>query len=80
LEETELAAAAILERKKQLDAEAEVRLREMTLIQEEEEKIDSELMRLAGHVENGESGFESRNETDLDVEQIDDEYDGKEEG
>lgn len=75
-EEKELAAAAILEKQKQM--EAEVRLREMKLLQEEEAKINSELMRLAGEIEHNGAGFESSNETDPDVEQIDEEYDGKE--
>ena len=76
LEEKELAAANVLEKQKQL--ETEVRLREMTLL-EEEAKINSELMRLAGEIESDGAGFESRNETDPDFEQVE-EFDGKEKG
>ena len=77
MEEKELAAANVLEKQKQL--EAEVKLREMTLL-EEEAKINSELMRLAGEIESDGAGFESRNETDPgDFEQVE-EFDGKEKG
>ena len=75
LEEQELAAANALEKQKQLETEA--RLREMKLL-EEEAKINAELMRFAGEIESKNEGseFESLNETDPDLEQID-EDDGK---